>query len=152
MSTPIVVTSEGPLILVTYYGAASNDQYAAYLEELTKITQRNQHNRNMVVINDATRWIRSNAEQRRMQADWIAKNTEVLRGRTAGVSFVISSAVVRGGLTAILWLSNMPCPYRVTGTLTESIDWARELQGAAFPASFASSALHHSTQQMQKLA
>lgn len=152
MSTPIVVTSEGPLIIVTYYGAASNDQYAAYLEELTAITQRNQERKNMVVINDATRWIRSNAEQRRMQAEWIAKNTEVLGSRTAGVSFVISSAVVRGGLTAILWLSNMPCPYRVTATLDESLAWARELQGAAFPAKFATSALHQGSEQIQKLA
>lgn len=152
MSTPIVVTSDGPLIIVTYFGAATNDQYAAYLEELTAITRRNANNRNMMVINDATRWIRSNAEQRRMQADWIAQNTEVLRGRTAGVSFVISSAVVRGGLTAILWLSNMPCPYRVTATLEESLDWARELQGAAFPARFAAISVAQSRAEMQKLA
>jgi hypothetical protein len=152
MSTPIVVTTDGPLILVTYYGAASNDQYAAYLQELTAITQRNERATNMVVINDATRWIRSNAEQRRMQADWIAKNAEVLRGRTAGVSFVISSAVVRGGLTAILWLSNMPCPYRVTATLEESVQWARELQGAAFPAGFAANALQQGREHVRKFA
>jgi hypothetical protein len=151
MSTPIVVTSDGPLIIVTYYGAATNDQYAAYLDELTAFTQHNRNRTSMVVINDASRWIRSNAEQRRMQADWIAKNTDMLRERTAGVSFVISSAVVRGGLTAILWLSNMPCPYRVTGTLEESLEWARELQGASFPAAFAMSARHQGDR-MQKMA
>lgn len=124
--------------MVSYHERASDIEYAAYLDEMTLVVERNQkRSQKLVVINDASRWIDSNANQRKMQADWIKKHAEVMRTTTAGVAFVISSAFVRGGLTAILWLTSMPCPYRVVATLEEALTWAKELQQNEFPAVFA---------------
>jgi hypothetical protein len=142
MSDPIRIIEEGPLMLVTYYGAATDEQYEAYLAKMTRfVAEKRDKYTNMVVINDTTRWIKSNANQRRMQADWIAEHAQLMRERTAGVAFVISSTLVRGGLTAVLWLTKMPCDYKIVATLEEAFAWGRELQGAHFPERVAREAL-----------
>jgi hypothetical protein len=77
------------------------------------------------VVIDATRWLRSNAVQRKLHADWMAKNEEMMRTRTAGIAFAVDNALVRGGLTAVLWLSPLPCPHTVVKTAGETMKWAR---------------------------
>ena len=49
----------------------------------------------------------------------------------AGYAFVIDSAVVRGILTAILWLAPMPAPHVVVSTVEEGERWLREKLGMA---------------------
>jgi len=138
VTSPIRIQSEGPLTVVSYYGKATDAQYQAYLDEMTKVVERNKKlSQRLVVINDTSRWMDSNANQRRMQADWIAQHAHIMRTKTAGVAFVIKSVFVRGGLTAVLWLTNMPCPYRTVATLEEALDWSKELQQTDFPARFA---------------
>ncbi|MBC7173876.1 MAG: hypothetical protein H5U40_15655, partial [Polyangiaceae bacterium] len=48
-----------------------------------------------------------------------------------GYAFVISSSLVRGALTAILWLAPMPAPHRVVGTVGEGEAWLRGLLGVS---------------------
>lgn len=124
---PIVVAQAGPVITVTFHGAAADAEYAAYLDEMTGILHASKGKyRRMAVINDATRWLQSNAVQRRMQADWMLKHDAEMRFKTAGVVFVITSALVRGGLNAILWFAPLPCAHKVVATLEEAHAWVEQ--------------------------
>lgn len=125
---PIVVEQRGELLITTYYGAASDAQYEAHLEEMDALLEANLHDetRRWGVIVDATRWLKSTARQRQLHAEWMNRNEALMRGRTAGIAFVISSALVRGGLTAVLWLARLPCPYVVVETLDEAVSWCEQ--------------------------
>ena len=61
-----------------------------------------------------------------MHAEWMKRHEEMMRGRTAGIAFVIESALVRGGLTAVLWLAPLPCPHVVVKTLDDAIVWCEQ--------------------------
>lgn len=66
------------------------------------------------------------AAERKVLSDWMARDFELIRSGTLGVGFVIQSAMVRGALTAVFWLSKLPAPYRVHGTLDEALRVAME--------------------------
>ncbi len=110
-----------PLVLVTFEGSVPNDQFEQYLRGMDRMLSRRQPN---VTILDATRSDRSPAVQRKMQADWIKTNREALEQYSCGTAFVISSPLVRGVLTAILWMQPLPQGYTVVATLAEAEDWA----------------------------
>jgi hypothetical protein len=63
---------------------------------------------------------------RRRQADWIRDNAALIKAYSACTAFVIGSPLVRGALTAILWLQPMPSPYTVLATLALAQAWALE--------------------------
>mgnify|MGYP006999714196 FL=1 len=125
---PITVEERGELLITTYYGAAADAQYRAHLEEMDALVESNlrDSSRRWAVIVDASRWLKSTARQRQMHAEWMKRHEEVMRGRTAGIAFVIESALVRGGLTAVLWLAPLPCPHVVVKTLDDAIVWCEQ--------------------------
>jgi len=125
---PITVEERGQLLITTYYGAATDAQYRAHLEEMDALVESNlrDSSRRWAVIVDASRWLKSTARQRQMHAEWMKRHEEVMRGRTAGIAFVIESALVRGGLTAVLWLAPLPCPHVVVKTLDDAIVWCEQ--------------------------
>jgi hypothetical protein len=128
-SEPIVVKDLGNVLLVTFYGEATDAQYKAHLEAMDVVIERNrrQLGKRWAVIIDATRWLRSNANQRKLHADWMKRHEQMMRQRTAGVAFAIDNAFVRGGLTAVLWLAPLPCPHTIVRNLAEALSWV-ELQ------------------------
>ena len=124
---PIVIEQREALTIVTFHGAATDAEYAEYLHEMSAIIERNKHRyQRLAVINDASRWMKSSAVQRKQQADWMLKHDAEMRFKTAGVAFVITSALVRGGLNAVLWLAPLPCPHKIVGTMEEAQAWAKQ--------------------------
>lgn len=124
VAEPIKLDVRGPVTIITYLGAATNEQYEAYLVELTSIlTSSAARYARVGQVHDATAWTRSNAHQRQMQADWIKENMTVLRACGGFSAFVFKSALIRGGLTAVMWLVPMPGPYKICATLDEALDW-----------------------------
>jgi hypothetical protein len=63
---------------------------------------------------------------RSLQAEWMKLHAAEIRLNTLGIAFVISSPLVRGALTAILWLQPLACPHLVTADLDQGIAWARQ--------------------------
>lgn len=116
--------SRHPLVVVQFVGASTDAEFDAYLEQMHQIVlARKQKN---VTIFDATRSTDTNAQQRRKQADWLKAHAGLLRTYSLGSAFVITSPLVRGVLTAILWLQPMPAPHTVVGTYAEGERWAIE--------------------------
>lgn len=114
--------SRHPLVVVEFNGTATDQEFDAYLEQMTKLVlERRKKN---VTIFDATRSGDTSPKQRRKQAEWLKSNAEMLRMYSLGTAFVITSPLVRGMLTAILWITPMPAPHTVVATYGEAERWA----------------------------
>jgi hypothetical protein len=72
------------------------------------------------LIYDSTLGYHASPRIRKKQADWMKQNSMQSRANCAGIAFVITASLVRGALTAILWLTDMPVPYSVVGTMQEA--------------------------------
>ncbi len=114
--------SRHPLVVITFVGATSEDDFDRYLEEMQRLVL-SRRERNVTII-DGSRSERTTPLQRRKQADWMRTNDDMLRRYSLGTAFVISSPVVRGVLTAILWVSPMSAPHTVVATYEEAERWA----------------------------
>jgi hypothetical protein len=118
-----------PLVVVTFEGTVDDATFDGYLKRMDDYVARRQRN---AFVFDASGAGRTPAPQRRKQAEWMKINEATLRAFSAGCAFVITSPLVRGALTAILWLQNIPSPYTVVGTRSEAERWARaQLQAPA---------------------
>jgi hypothetical protein len=96
------------------------------LEESARNLRRSEK---QVGILDLTRAERSPPVQRRKHAAWMRQNADILRKRSAGMAFVITSSFVRGILTAIMWIQPLPMEHTVVATLAEAERWAMSRLG-----------------------
>jgi hypothetical protein len=111
-----------PLLIVSFDGLASDDEFDAYLVELGHYANRGE---TWCTIFDGTRSVGAPASQRRKMASWIKKHESVLARHSAGAAFVIRSAMVRGVLTAIFWVQPLPHPHAIVSTREEAELWSR---------------------------
>jgi hypothetical protein len=112
-----------PVLHIRYKGTVDAEAFEAHLEELAGHLARGER---YGVVFDARRAEHLPALQRKMQADWVAAHRAALTERCVGVAFVFDSSVVRGLLTAILWVQPLPHPHCVVPTLAEAEAWVRE--------------------------
>ena len=112
--------SDFPVIVVRYRGLAEDERFEQYLQELTRVRSRGPS----VVIFDALEAGFPPARQRRRQAEWIDQNRALLQRNSLGTVFLLDSSLVRGALTAVLWLSPIPGEWTVVGTREEARQWA----------------------------
>jgi len=123
VAAPIEVDIRTDRIVVTFHSGSTDAEYREYLDEMMRIMRYEFRGRRRVVINDASRWMKSNAIQRQMQAEWIKEHAMTLRATTAAIVFVIPSAMIRGAMRAVLWLQPLPVPHELFGTLEDAIAW-----------------------------
>jgi hypothetical protein len=124
VAAPSIDVSRLPVVVVRFSGLATDAEFDEYLVSMTRlIVERKQKS---VTILDARQSGRSPATQRKKQAAWISAHENLLRQYSLGTAFVITSPLVRGVLTAILWLQPLPSDYTVVGTMAEAERWAHE--------------------------
>lgn len=114
-----------PLIVVRFVGLPSDEEFRAYLDVLAEnLSETITKKVSTAVVIDTTVQVNPvSAAQRRLQAEWIKHHAQALRIGCAGTAFVISSALHRGVMTAVLWLQQLPYPYSVFGALHEAEAW-----------------------------
>lgn len=117
MSTIRIDESRRPLIHVSFEGAATDQEFAAYLARMSEMLEKRQKT---VVVMDGRMAGRTPASQRKLQSRWL----ETLRRYSLGTAFVIDSGLVRGVLTAIFWVSPLDTPHTVVATYEEAEAWA----------------------------
>lgn len=110
------------MYVVTFSGEVTDEQFRAYLSALSALMARGGVR---ALVYDARLAAPAPASQRRMQAEWMKLNDAAVRRSTAGIAFVVPSALVRGALTAIFWLQPLACPHLVTASFEEAFRWAR---------------------------
>jgi hypothetical protein len=112
-----------PIVVVKFAGTATDAEFGDYLSTMSRMLGKKQVT---ATILDATEAGATSALQRRRQADWLKKNADVLKLYSVGTAFVITSPLVRGALTAILWVQPMPAPHTLVATLPEAEAWAKK--------------------------
>lgn len=124
MAAPRLDLSRLPLVRVTFDGLASDAEFDKYLSGITDLLMVGRQK--TVTVLDARASARAPATQRKRQAAWIKEHESLLRRYSLGTAFVITSPLVRGVLTAILWLQQLPTPHTVVATIAEAERWATE--------------------------
>src|ERR1019366_372557 len=125
--------SRFPLVVVTFEGQLADHEFDRYLLTMSRVLQRRAKN---AIVFDARRAAAPTAMQRSKQAAWLKSNRAAIQQYSCGSVFVITSALIRGGLTAILWISPIPGAHTVVSTLAEGEAWALgrlAAEGVALP-------------------
>lgn len=124
MPAPRIDTSRPPLFVVTFDGIPSEAEFDAYLATTTRLLIARKQK--TVTIVDSRRSGRVPASLRKKQAEWLKQYENLLTTYSVGTVFVIDSPLVRGALTAILWLQPLPTAHAVVATLAQAESWAVE--------------------------
>ncbi len=112
-----------PLLLVRFGPAWTQQEFDDYLDWYLARLRRRQR---LAIVFDATQARAPSAVERRQQADFLRAHEALLRLHCAGAAFVISSAVIRGALTAIFWIQPPVYEYTVVSAVAEGTAWARQ--------------------------
>lgn len=114
-----------PVSCLRPIGHPSDQELAESLQTITELLESELRlRRKSVMIVDMRKAGPLSAPQRRTSSEWMKQNIELYKQCVLGGVFVIDSPIIRGVLTALLWLSPMGMPYEVVGTLDEAVRWA----------------------------
>jgi hypothetical protein len=61
------------------------------------------------------------ATQRRLFGDWLSESSEASGRYTVGMAIVVDNALIRGALTAVLWVREPSCPTKAVATVDDGI-------------------------------
>lgn len=115
-----------PLVMIRFLGEITEDEFDQYLRFLDfNVARTGAARAKIALLFDAREVGRVSPAIRRKQADWIRDNLDISRQNCAGFAYVLDSSMVRGMLTAILWLATMPADYTITATVREAEDWLK---------------------------
>lgn len=80
-----------------------------------------------VCINDLSHAPSMPPAQRRSMTDWMNENERNLAAQCCATAMVFDSMLMRGALTAMLWMFRPPYPTEVFKTREDALRWAREM-------------------------
>ncbi len=124
--------SAWPIVVSRASGESTDEDMAGYLLMGERLLARRQPH---VLIVDATAGRSLNSVHRKMVAEWNSRYSVALRRYRVGLVLVTPSALLRGMVTAIYWVSPAPFPYQPVATLEEAVAWANQQLAAAAAAS-----------------
>lgn len=111
-----------PVFEVRYIGTVDDTTFQRYLDDLVSVLSARKP---YVLLADATRSGAPSARQRQLQAEVIRVHEAGFARYCRGAAFVIDSALIRGALTAILWLQKLPYEHAIVPTRGEALTWLR---------------------------
>lgn len=115
--------SRSPLVVITSRGSTTDPDFESYLAKMIATLSLK---RRYGVLFDARDAERPTPAQRRRQAQWMKEHAPLLKQYSVGMAFVIDKAIIRGSLTAILWLQPMPMAHTVCATVDAAEAWLGE--------------------------
>jgi hypothetical protein len=123
----IIRLEDIPLVCVRPIGHPSDEELVESLQRITSLIEIEQHaRRKVVMIVDMRKAGTLRAGQRRIASSWMKQTFPAWKQVAVGSAFIIDSPVVRGVLTALLWLQPLDMPYDVVKSLAEAKRWAFE--------------------------
>jgi ABC-type transporter Mla MlaB component len=110
--------SNFPLVICVASGDLTPDVLTRHFNEYRALLDRDQR---YYLIFDASKVGSVDSTARRLYAEFLKANNDDLGRLCIGAAFVITSKVIRGALTAILWLANLPFPMQIVSTRAEAL-------------------------------
>lgn len=114
--------SQAPLISFTIRGELTFAQLQDHLRDYRAILDRG---RPYVLLFDAREAGMADARNRKAYADFIITYTEDMKLLCKGGAFVVTSSLIQGAMTAVLWLAPLPFPHKVFTDMKEATTWLR---------------------------
>ena len=122
MRTGITVDdSLWPMLLSRFSGAVSDEQFDEYLRRGTANLQRGELY--VTVLEMGSMHLPTTA-QRQRQTVWMKIHGRALREQLLGTAFVITSPIIRLGLSTLFHIVPQPVPYIVVPDLDTGVRWA----------------------------
>jgi hypothetical protein len=123
LASIILKTQDWPIVITTINGNLEEAQLLTYFDEfMTRVLQRGELFASIVDarnIDDAP-----SARVRRIVADWENQHGAMGEKVNVGIAIVTTSALVRGAMTAINWISPPRVPTTYEARLNDAITWA----------------------------
>ncbi len=116
--------SAWPVVLITPRGEASDAQYMEMFRTIEDLWRRKEK---FLAITDTRFTSVGSARQRQLIGDWMKKHESLTNQYSLGSIIILSSAIVRGALTAINWIAQPRTPSIYVATPEEAYDRARRL-------------------------
>lgn len=117
-------TTKFPLVFLNMSGDISPQELDEHFGEYRGLLDRNT---TYGLVYDASKIGKVDAVFRKRYAEFMKKNEADFQRLCAGVGFVITSAIVRGALTAVLWVTgSLPFPHKIFSTREEAEEWTRQ--------------------------
>jgi hypothetical protein len=121
MGRIVLDTSMRPTLVVTFDGEVDDQAFATYIADYRRELDREER---YAAILDARRAGLTPSTQRRMQAEMMKEYRDRIASLSVGVCFVIDKPIVRGILTAVLWLQPMPTAHSIEKSLDDAVTWS----------------------------
>ena len=121
-----------PNVLITITGNVDADEYERYHERLlSSMRGAKQSGVKIGIVVDGRNSQPPGAKERRRMAQFLEDHSALLAETVSGQAIVLSNALQRGVLTAILWVRPFPMPHLVCATPAEGLAWVRSLSRSA---------------------
>ena len=126
--------SDYPVVRVRVRGACSDAEYDTYHRRVLQLLrQADAGGVKMGVLTDGRESAGVTAGQRRAMVGFLEEHEALMKRASAGLAMVVSNAIQRGVLTAILWVRPIPSPHRVFSDVIEAERWLRAQIGRDEP-------------------
>lgn len=114
-----------PITCVRPIGHPSDQELTESLQQITETIEADKRaGLKRVMIVDMRQAGALSANQRKVASAWMKQNLQLYTPFALGCVFVINSPIVRGVLTALLWLTPLELAYEVVGDIDEATRWA----------------------------
>lgn len=121
----IIKLESCPLTLMRPAGAPSDEELVETLLRITQFLEEEaREQRRGVIIMDMSRADALRASQRRIASDWMRDNNHRYKHVAIGTALIIASSIVRGVLTALLWVTPIDMPHDIFSNLDDAVRWA----------------------------
>jgi hypothetical protein len=113
-------TTKWPLVVFTAEGVLEDHEFDAHFKEYRALLSRNKP---YVILMDTTKMGSTTAVFRKRYASFFKDHEAPLKRLCKGGALLITSGIVRGTLTAVLWLTPMPFPHKIVANREEAMPW-----------------------------
>jgi hypothetical protein len=118
-----VDSASWPIVLVRPRGELSELQYQQMFRAIEALWARKEK---FLTITDTRRSGAGSARQRQLIGDWMKTHEEQSNLYSMGSIIIVSSAVVRGAMTAINWIAQPKVPSHFVSSPREAAEHARK--------------------------
>lgn len=128
MHHPWVDETDAPIYVLRFPSEASDDELEIYYRALEAFYRGLDHPIGWVV--ELGNVLKQTASQRRIVSEQVTKLAVYERKWVCGMGIVANSAVTRGIITAVFWVSKPGCPYQVFKDSHPARLWVQQRFGA----------------------
>jgi hypothetical protein len=113
-----------PLVRVVFPASFDDADWDAHIDRCFELAERGR----VAFVMDVRDSAPPSGRQRKRLTERIDRE---VKGRPAGLAYVVGNRLARGALTAILWMARLPCPYTVVTDPRAAERWAAEILARA---------------------